>query len=317
MSDDIHNLIETIIHHTDPDLSQKANLTKTRQSLAPFNDHLVIGRLISALQHPNWVIRQKSAELLAEKNWHPQTESEQLWFAFASLNFVVLINQKAVGFLIPLLQSEDNMTCGMVADILGDIGDVQAVEPILALLKHPNQYARMRGASALGAIGDVRAVEPILALLKNGDIDSRVIIALGQLRDIRALDHLTPLLNHPDEAIRLAVIEAFREMKAIQTTEHLIPLLKDTHPAIRREALRALANVGINNITALLKNEDWHIRRMASVKLGDMGKGDVIEHLIPLLNDKSYYVRSDVAKALRKIGTPEAQKALREAGLEE
>ncbi len=52
------------------------------------------------------------------------------------------------------------------AYLLGDIGDMRAVEPLIAALDGANdRFMRMAIARSLGKIGDVRAVEPLITVL--------------------------------------------------------------------------------------------------------------------------------------------------------
>ena len=55
------------------------------------------------------------------------------------------------------------------AKALGQIGDVRAVEPLIAALKDNNEDVREDVAKALGQIGDVVAGEPLCAALKDNE----------------------------------------------------------------------------------------------------------------------------------------------------
>jgi HEAT repeat protein len=82
---------------------------------------------------------------------------------------------------------------------LGQIPDARAVEPLIAVLREPNEYVRLAAVEALGLIGDPRAVEPLVGLLKHrswqtGHAAAR---ALGQLGDVRAVEPLVAALGDP------------------------------------------------------------------------------------------------------------------------
>ena len=78
--------------------------------------------------------------------------------------------------------------------IMGDIGNRDAVEPLLRILRNSGEedYPREQAARSLGKIGDSRAVEPLIAFLceidrKNGLSGAEAEEALGRLGDPRAV----------------------------------------------------------------------------------------------------------------------------------
>ena len=75
------------------------------------------------------------------------------------------------------------------AQVLGEIGDVRAVEPLIVALKNKHEDLRKTAAEALGKIGDARAVEPLRVALKDEDRDVRKAAAkaLGKIGDARAV----------------------------------------------------------------------------------------------------------------------------------
>jgi len=55
------------------------------------------------------------------------------------------------------------------AFVIGQIGDIRAVEPLLQALKDGKAVVREAAAMALGMIGDARAVEPLIQTLQDKD----------------------------------------------------------------------------------------------------------------------------------------------------
>ena len=80
----------------------------------------------------------------------------------------------------------------MAAEVLGKIGNPQAVEPLIQALKNTDSFVRRKAAGALGMIGDSRAVEPLIQALKRGDkwVKDEAIKALGMIGDPRAIEPL-------------------------------------------------------------------------------------------------------------------------------
>jgi HEAT repeat protein len=61
---------------------------------------------------------------------------------------------------------EDLITRGRAAMMLGRMGDVRAVTPLIQALDAPGFKTPVYAAEALGRIGDPRAVQPLVAVLK-------------------------------------------------------------------------------------------------------------------------------------------------------
>jgi len=80
---------------------------------------------------------------------------------------LVKIGKGAVELLIARLDTMDSFRCCVVAEALGEIGDISAVEPLIAHLKSINSDVHGTVAEALGRIEDIRAVKSLIPLLKN------------------------------------------------------------------------------------------------------------------------------------------------------
>ena len=96
------------------------------------------------------------------------------------------------------------------AEALGEIGDPDAVEPLIGVLRDDNPSVRMSAAEALGQIGDVRAVEPLIAAMKEASWSVRraAAEALGRIGDPDATDALTAALEDHDSNVRRAATES-------------------------------------------------------------------------------------------------------------
>jgi HEAT repeat protein len=63
------------------------------------------------------------------------------------------------------------------ADALGEIGDPQAVEALIAALQRTGHRTRVAAIRALAKIGDQRAVGPLVSALGDGDAAIRLAAA--------------------------------------------------------------------------------------------------------------------------------------------
>ena len=70
------------------------------------------------------------------------------------------------------------------AEALGKIGDLDAFDPLIKLLKDRSSEVRRRAAPALGRLGDQSAIEPLVEMVRheeNGQVKTEAIKALRQL----------------------------------------------------------------------------------------------------------------------------------------
>ena len=118
---------------------------------------------------------------------------------------------KDVAGLVKALKDKDPMVRGDAAEILGKIGDSQAVEPLIEALKDIVQFI---AAESLKKIGEP-AIEPLIKALKNKDtlIQSGAARALGEIRDKRAVEPLTKALSYGGIIVQSAAAEALEKIK--------------------------------------------------------------------------------------------------------
>ena len=98
-------------------------------------------------------------EALADKNQDVSTG------ALASLAFW---GDEILPQLIEALQHNSDQTCEAVASLLGDLGDIQAVEPLIEALPAAQLAGQLAIIHALGLLGDKRAI-PALEVCLNTD----------------------------------------------------------------------------------------------------------------------------------------------------
>jgi HEAT repeat protein len=79
---------------------------------------------------------------------------------------VEIRNSQAVVPLLSFLKDENHIVRETVAEALGNIGDKQAVEPLIDAL-HDWSNVRLKAIRALGKLGDNRAIEPLAAMLSD------------------------------------------------------------------------------------------------------------------------------------------------------
>lgn len=175
-----------------------------------------------------------------------------------------------------LINDKSSGTRADAAEVLGEIGDARAVEPLIDALRDADYTVQWAAAEALGKIGDKKAVEPLITTLKAGDeyLRERAAEALGDIGDKKAVEPLINALKDEDESVRSSAAEALGNIGDVRAVEPLIDALKD---------------------------EDWYARCNVADALGEIGDKKAVGPLTAALNDEDEYVRSSAETALKKI----------------
>jgi len=96
------------------------------------------------------------------------------------------------------------------ARALGNIGDPEALNPLIKALSDKHVLVRCSAARALGRLGDARAVDPLVNALENNDflVQRSAAEALGELGDLKAVDPLINALGNEDSYIQTGAANA-------------------------------------------------------------------------------------------------------------
>ncbi|NLF77026.1 MAG: HEAT repeat domain-containing protein [Chloroflexi bacterium] len=226
---------------------------------------------------------------------------------------------------------------------LGKMG-APVVEPLIAALNDPDKHKRQAAAEALGEIGDVRAVQPLIAALKASPLaEIAAASALAKMGAPAVEPLLVALRNSADEIDKLdkaqakiGPLDAEARLIAVRTVEEhgllrrmalvlgkigapavesLLTALRDSKKEVRRAAASALGETGDARavellIVALRDNTDKYMRSEAAEALGKIGDERAVEPLIAVLKDSDGSVRRSAVEALGKIGDPRAVEPL-------
>jgi HEAT repeat protein len=157
----------------------------------------------------------------------------------------------AVSNLISALDDPDRDVRWNAVIALGAIGRLayEAVPRLLQALQTSNDRGyTCRIAEALGNIGDQQAVAPLIRTLENKQVRSSAARAIGKIRNPAAISALLHQSFDDDSTVRWAVIEALGDIgtpKDKDVVNRLMKVLReDGHVAVRRTAARSLAKVG-------------------------------------------------------------------------
>ncbi|MCZ6679389.1 MAG: HEAT repeat domain-containing protein [Candidatus Poribacteria bacterium] len=198
-----------------------------------------------------------------------------------------------------------------------------AVPPLLeALLSHEDWRVRGHAATALGMIFDVRDAalkrEAMSALVQamadvHEEVRRRAIRGLGMIGDPAAIPVLTQALD--DASVRDEAVRALSRIEPREAVAEWIKGLRDGNPQIRTQAAIMLGELQVKNavpelIKVLAVDPVVDVRLNAAKALGKIGDPVGVPALTEALKDEHRDVRKWAANGLRRIGTPEALKAL-------
>jgi HEAT repeat protein len=128
---------------------------------------------------------------------------------------------------------------------------------------------------------------------------------LGSFKDPRAVMPLTRALHDVDRAVREAAIGALSSIGG-PSVPALATCLADPALHVQEAASAILASIADARVfvplVEALGSRDWIVRMHAAKALGKIGDPEAVSALMPLLQDKVKAVREEVSGALASIG---------------
>jgi HEAT repeat protein len=238
-----------------------------------------------------------------------------------AINALIKIGSPALIPLINALQSNNWHIKRLVITCLGELGNPQAILPLLSTLENEeNQQLLCVTIEALAKFKDERVFMPLLSLLSDEDylVREAAVVSLGRIGDKRAVEPLITVLETDKETRTIPDgsydVYEVREAAAIALGEigdprAIQPLIRafSLYYELRAKAVKALASIGtpaVEPLRSTLKDSDWKMREGAVDALGELRDKGAVDMLIALLDDDE--IRYSSAKALGKIGDKRA-----------
>lgn len=268
---------------------------------------------------------------------------EEALICDAATEALTLQGQMALQNLLQAMSDEVPNVRGAAAEILGRIGDEQAIPYLVDALSDittPRLETRRIcdiAARALEHIGTEKA----LFALNQWRKDQGIAYGLPNLTSDMPLLHLDHI--EPDDPDRIAVItfldtlhesdwhtrqvaaqhlrkfaESVRDTEnASHAVESLSTALEDDESLVRWSAAEALALIGdryaVPALLSALSDRNWTVRVAAIRAIGEIEAHEAIQKLINSLNDPYIIVREAAAETLGKIADVTAADALVQA----
>jgi HEAT repeat protein len=191
-------------------------------------------------------------------------------------------NEQAIGPLIQALDDEDKDVRKAAAEALAVIG-AASVAHLAEVLdrKESSVSARTNAVEALSKIEDARCAEYIIRALKDNRASVRWTAAfcLGDMECQEAVDPLILALNDEDFLVRDNAVFALQRTGDVKAVDPLIQVLNDESPDVRCSAVRALGNIGdkrvLKPLTRLKSDTNPLVRECVDIALSDLKKRSI------------------------------------------
>ncbi|MFB6122467.1 MAG: HEAT repeat domain-containing protein [Haloferacaceae archaeon] len=230
------------------------------------------------------------------------------------------------------------------ANVLGSLGNDNAVRPLVSALDDSDPRVRVRVARALGRIGDPSAADALVDHLHGEPLPVRreVADALGHLGNPAALEGLLSVAHDENESMRRTVATSLGRFGNTNPIDTLVDLLGDESDLVRRGAVFSLIEILSNvdssksdelrqtivermsasddpSIVASLteiveegtqlhqrRNAVWMLGRVA----GERSEKRAVKTLIGVLGDDDHLIQQFAATSLAEIGGRSVESAL-------
>jgi HEAT repeat protein len=263
----------SVLNHNHPNVRWSAAV-----ALGKIGDAKAVEPLVAVLKDGDYHVRWSAAEAL------------------------VKIGSPSVDPLIVALKNSRSDVRQLIVELFGKIGDIQAVEPLTAVLNDSNCGVRQSTAGVLDKLGwksptdaasvaywiakrdwercvemGALCVEPLMVVLKDRDVDVRQSAArvLGKIGDPKVVDSLIAALKDNESDVRRSAAEALGEIGCAKATDPLVAALKDITSDVRRSATESLGKIGdpkaVDPLLVVLKDGDCHVRQSVANALDKLG----------------------------------------------
>jgi hypothetical protein len=175
-------------------------------------------------------------------------------------------------------------------------------------LSSPDPAARSRAAERLRTLGD-RAAAPALAVALHAERDDAVLVAL--LEAFRALATregaavVEPLLGSPESVVRIAALRAITHLDPDAAPAHLSRAAHDPDASVRRRTALLAVTLGPDRMLEVerqvARDPDPEVRRLAVLASGAAGGPQARTGLLGALEDPDLGVRRAAARSLSGI----------------
>jgi HEAT repeat protein len=291
--------------------SKEAGVRKAAiETLGELGSDRAFEPLLIALRNSDKGLRLTAAAALEKLGWKPGKDGDAAcyWIVKQAWDQCAAVGAVAVDPLLAMLKDPDQELRKVAAQTLGRIG-APAAERLIASLNTKDEDVRKTALELLVKIG-LPALEPLITAFrdKGGDTGARkaALEALVKISKPRLVEPLIATLKDKDIELRNGAVVMLGEIGDSRAVEPLISALQDSDRGVRSAAVEALFKLedahAVEPLIAVLKDSEIGVSTNAVWVLGALGDARAIDPLIGAL--KNQQLRKAAAEALSELGTP-------------
>jgi len=290
------------------------------EALGKIADPRAVPALIAQLEGGSRAVRAAAAEALNRIDDPRALEvlisrlgSADWWTHRPTVQALVRLGPAAAGPVTARLYDSDYRVRRGAAEVLGQIGDLRAIEPLIERLEDTDWRVSQAARDALVQIG-APAVAPLVARMESGSKGMRAAAAdtLSRIDDPRAEEALISCVGDPDWWVYRPAVEVLSRLGG-PAVGPLLTRLNDPDQRVRRLTVEALQQIGdpraIVPLVGQLQDPSEAVRRAAVNALVQMGR-QALPVLLARLKSGDEAARVGAIEVLRRIGDPQAEPAI-------
>ena len=215
--------------------------------------------------------------------------------------------------LTRLPQATDKQRCEIYR-LLGEINDYHAIDALLAgMQKAQKNNERNIILNAMFQCRDPRIIAALVSYLKDPELQQGVSYLIGQ-QGAPGVTALLTALADPDPKLAAAAEQGIAYCSGPNIEGALVEALQSEHARVRRVAALKLADMGnakaADVLATLVNDADPEIRNQAIYKLAEFKDMRAADGLFAMQKDAEYGMRVHAAALLAKLGDARAVDAL-------
>lgn len=181
------------------------------------------------------------------------------------------------------------------------LGDPALLPQIIKILSHKEESVRMLGVEIITNIGDIRIIPYLVSALLQPKLylPARVCEALLAFGENSA-DILAKMLPGLEKASQAIILDALAQFNCLNFIQPVVECLESEYAEIRLAAIEALGNSGqaIGHLLQAAGDKSWKIRSAVAKALGQTGSASAIPKLQELLEDEYFIVQANAKASL-------------------
>jgi HEAT repeat protein/MoxR-like ATPase len=228
----------------------------------------------------------------------------------------------AIPDLIALVRAND-FRSGEAAQLLGELGAVEAAPDLVDMLLAPDGRSRRDAAEALSRLRNPRIAEALLPLLSTPPVEPYVVRVIAGLRDPRAVPALIQLMRSPEEpgyfkrSVNSLAAAALGEIGGEAAVEALAAALGHESPDLRERSAVALARAkcaaSVDALVGALEHPDAEVRGQATAGLIECAGRQAMTALKSAASPGAGDLETRAARALAAAGIADVVRCLSRA----